>query len=110
MGRTDRRTDGHSTVTKTHAPHYADSAGTDDVVSKHECETFSNGTLEILSVIFDTTSSQWESEWTKLIVTGNDGRGPILYIVIISVAEWLACWTQKGAEGLGSSRSRDAIG
>jgi len=75
MGRTDGRTDGHSTVTKTHAPHYADSAGTDDVVSEHECETFSNGTLEILSVIFDTTSSQWESEWTKLIVTGNDGRG-----------------------------------
>jgi len=27
-----------------------------------------------------------------------------------SVAEWLACWVDSGAEGPGSNRSRDAVG
>ena len=39
--------------------------------------------------------------WEELIVCVVNGGG--------SVAEWLACWTQA-QKGLGTNRSRDALG
>jgi len=79
------------------------------------------------------TTPTWEWEAVGMNVDGNDNdpysRGkyccrlaldcrPILYILVLrsmptlsggSVAEWLACWTQA-QKGLGSNRSRDAVG
>ena len=48
------------------------------------------------------------SNFSKLV----SGMFPLIVVLLTkggSVAEWLACWTQA-QKGLGSNRSRDAVG
>ena len=45
----------------------------------------------------------------KICKTRNFKTLTVLYVVSPLVAEWIACWTQA-QKGLGSNRSRDAVG
>jgi len=61
--------------------------------------------------LYFTSIGNWPAQGTSTVpVVSAHCRSVFDYVTVRgSVAEWLACWTQA-QEGLGLSRSRDAVG